>query len=191
MSAMLTQLSFACSSPKASMISTFPWFYFCSLWQGSKLLHFKKRYLQHNRNQTCMSEVSENNSYKLQEACYCFIKQYQGPSFNHCTKNDFLGDMNKRKVVGFNESFKFKDVAAIMRIVLLRSESPNGKCAKLHTVAASNNRHHAPQSLYYCLFVPHIYGCCSSRTSRSCWISRSTQQQRGCSSRLHMKLKQE
>ena len=32
--------------------------------------------------------------------------------------------------------------------VLLRSESPSGKCAKLHTVAASNNRDHAPRSLF-------------------------------------------
>ena len=29
-------------------------------------------------------------------------------------------------------------------------------CAKLHTVAASNNRVHMPWSLYYCLFAPHI-----------------------------------
>jgi len=32
---------------------------------------------------------------------------------------------------------------------LLRSEGPNGKCAKLHTVAASNNRVHPTRSLYY------------------------------------------
>jgi len=54
-------------------------------------------------------------------------------------------------------------------------------CAKLHTVAASNNRDHPTRSLYYCLFAPHIYGCCSSRTSRSWWITHSTQRQlRGC-----------
>ena len=41
---------------------------------------------------------------------------------------------------------------------MLRSESSNGMCAKLRTVAASNNRDHAPQSLYYCLFAPHICG---------------------------------
>jgi len=29
-------------------------------------------------------------------------------------------------------------------------------CAKLRTVAASNNRVHMPWSLYYCLFAPHI-----------------------------------
>jgi len=29
-------------------------------------------------------------------------------------------------------------------------------CAKLRTVAASNNRDQALQSLYYCLFAPHI-----------------------------------
>jgi len=31
-------------------------------------------------------------------------------------------------------------------------------CSKLRTVEASNNRDHTPQSLYYCFFVPHIYG---------------------------------
>ena len=63
-----------------------------------------------------------------------------------------------------------------------------GKCAKLHTVAASNNRDHAPQSIYYCLFAPHIYGCYSSRTSRSWWISPSTQRQsRGCNRSMTLK----
>jgi len=37
--------------------------------------------------------------------------------------------------------------------LVLRSESLSGKCAKLHTVAASNNRDHMPWSLYYCLFA--------------------------------------
>ena len=31
-------------------------------------------------------------------------------------------------------------------------------CAKLHTVAASNDRDHAPRSLYYCLFALRIQG---------------------------------
>jgi len=30
-------------------------------------------------------------------------------------------------------------------------------CAKLRTVAASNARDHASQSLSYCLFAPHAY----------------------------------
>ena len=34
---------------------------------------------------------------------------------------------------------------------------PSGMCAKLHTVAASNHRDHAPQSHHYCLFAPRIY----------------------------------
>ena len=46
-------------------------------------------------------------------------------------------------------------------------ESPSGKCAKRPTLVASNNRDHPTRSLYYCLPVPHIYGCYSSRTSRS------------------------
>ena len=91
-------------------------------------------------------------------------------------------------VVGFFELNNTKcDIFVIFSrflenlLEMLRSESPSGMCTKLHTVAASNNRHHIPWSLSYCLFAPHIYGCCSSRTSRSCWITHSTQRQRrGC-----------
>jgi len=36
-------------------------------------------------------------------------------------------------------------------------KSPSGMCAKLRTVAVSNKRFHAPQSLYYCLVTPHLY----------------------------------
>jgi len=60
--------------------------------------------------------------------------------------------------------------------ILLWLESPSGICAKLHIVAANNNRDHLrrsrssytshhvnigrasmPYSLYYCLFAPHIW----------------------------------
>jgi len=41
---------------------------------------------------------------------------------------------------------------------VLRSEIPSGTCAKLHIVAASNNRIHMSWSLYYCLFAPDICG---------------------------------
>jgi len=67
--------------------------------------------------------------------------------------------------------------------ILLRSEIPSGMCAKLRTVAASNNRVHMPWSLYYCLFAPHtVYAwCCSSGTSRSWWITHLMQHhRRGC-----------
>ena len=93
--------------------------------------------------------------------------------------------------------------------LLLRSESPSGKCAKLRTVAASNSRDHPRRSLsssplastincspgsQVLLEVTHqdhyigitllllvratyIYFC-SSRTSRSWWITQSTQHHR-------------
>jgi len=59
--------------------------------------------------------------------------------------------------------------------------NPSGMRAKLHTVAASNNRDHASQSLLLLLVqATHIYFC-SSRTSRSWWITQSTQHhRRGC-----------
>jgi len=40
--------------------------------------------------------------------------------------------------------------------VLLRSEIPSGMCAKLHTVAASNNRDHARNLSHCCLPALHI-----------------------------------
>ena len=59
-------------------------------------------------------------------------------------------------------------------------KNPSGMCAKLRTVAASNNRDHTPRSLLLLVRATHIY-CCSSRTSRSWWITQSTQcQRRGC-----------
>jgi len=68
-----------------------------------------------------------------------------------------------------------------IRLVLLRSESPSGKCAKLHTVTASNNTDHAPRSVS----TYAIYGHYSSRTCRSWWIAYSAQRQRrGCTSFL-------
>jgi len=57
-------------------------------------------------------------------------------------------------------------------------ENPSGKCAKLHTVAASNNIDHASQSLLLLVRAIYIYiYCCSSRTSRSWWVTHSTQRQ--------------
>jgi len=64
---------------------------------------------------------------------------------------------------------------------VLWSKSLNGKCAKLHTVAASNNRDHPTRSLYYCLFTSYLFVCSSLRTSRLWWIALSTEHQlRGC-----------
>jgi len=54
------------------------------------------------------------------------------------------------KLIDFKSPFLAGDLK------LLRSEISSGMCAKLRTVAASNNRVHMPWSLYYCLFAPHI-----------------------------------
>jgi len=43
---------------------------------------------------------------------------------------------------------------------LLRLKSSSDKCAKLHTVTASNKRDHLMMPLYYCLFTPHILYLC-------------------------------
>jgi len=64
--------------------------------------------------------------------------------------------------------------------ILLRSEIPSGICTKLRNVAASNNRDHVSQSLLLLLARLNIW-CYSSRTSRSWWITQSTQHHwRGC-----------
>ena len=69
----------------------------------------------------------------------------------------------------------------VPNMLLLQSEIPSGICAKLRTVAASNNRDHASNLSYNCLLVLHIWWCYSSHTSRSWWITQSTQHHRsGC-----------
>jgi len=76
-------------------------------------------------------------------------------------------------------------VSDVTSEVVLWLERSSDMCVKVHTVAACNNRDHVPQSLYYCLFAPHIYGCCSSCTCRSWWIAHSTQRHwSGCNSRF-------
>jgi len=68
---------------------------------------------------------------------------------------------------------------------LLRSEIPSDICAKLRTVAASNNRDHACNLSYYCLLALQTWWCYSSRTSRSWWITQSMQHhQRGCNTAM-------
>ena len=44
-----------------------------------------------------------------------------------------------------------------LALLLLRPEIPSGKCAKLHTVAAGNNRDNATRSFYRCLFATYIW----------------------------------
>ena len=66
-------------------------------------------------------------------------------------------------------------------VVLLWPASLSGMCAKLHTVAASNNRDHASRSFYCCLYMSLIYGFCSARTFHLWWNVHSAQcQRRGC-----------
>ena len=57
----------------------------------------------------------------------------------------------------FSYTGKYHKILPGFRLVLLRSEIPSGMCAKLRTVAASNNRDHPTRSLYYSLFAPRIY----------------------------------
>ena len=77
------------------------------------------------------------------------------------------------------------DNILLQALILLRSEISSGMSAKLHTVAASNNRDHARNLSYYCLLVLHIQWWYSSRTSRSWWITQSTQHhRRGCNNML-------
>jgi len=109
--------------------------------------------------------------------------------------------------------FRNNGVATLVTI-LLRSEIPSGMCAKLRTVAASNNRDHPTRSLsslplagtincstgsqvlFEVTHQDHSIGItllllvratyiyfCSSHTSRSWWITQSTQHhRRGCNS---------
>jgi len=65
--------------------------------------------------------------------------------------------------------------------ILLRSETPERHVRKASHLAASNNMSsHAMITLLLLVRATYIF-CCSSRTSRSWWITQSTQRQRrGC-----------
>jgi len=52
----------------------------------------------------------------------------------------------------------FEHLGFDIALYVLWLESLSSMCAKLRTVAASNNRALLTRSLYYCLFAPHIYG---------------------------------
>jgi len=62
------------------------------------------------------------------------------------TRTETLLFTNREVLVVFAASF----------MQVLRWEIPSGLCAKLRTVAASNNRHHARNLSYYCLLALHI-----------------------------------
>jgi len=65
--------------------------------------------------------------------------------------------------------------------IMLRNHSSRMLVILFNRLDIGIGRHSTPQSLFYCLFVPHVYGCCSSRTSHSWWITHLTQRQRrGC-----------
>jgi len=70
------------------------------------------------------------------------------------------------------------DVYCVCTVAIGMSER---MCAKLHTVAATNNRDYPTRSLYCCLFAPHIYGCNSLHSSHLWWLAHAIQRQpRGC-----------
>ena len=79
---------------------------------------------------------------------------------------DYLAPYKRLVVLPISASILRWTNASGMIIVLLRSEIPSGICAKLRTVAASNNRVHMPWSLCYCLFAPHI---CMVYFISYCW----------------------
>jgi len=74
-----------------------------------------------------------------------------------------------------------RNLQTLNKSILLRSEIPSGICAKLRTAYAQSFAFTChDHSIIACSL--HIYvWCCSSRTSRSWWITQSTQHhRRGC-----------
>jgi len=73
-------------------------------------------------------------------------------------KNAFNFDDMINNRAGFEGCILHQHIICVLimlrsQYVLLRSEILSGMCAKLRTVAASNNRDHARNRSYYCLLV--------------------------------------
>jgi len=78
---------------------------------------------------------------------------------------------------------------ATRALVLLRSESPSGKSAKLCTVAASNNKDYTPRSLCCCLIAPRIYSVfLCAHSVRGELRNPAQRQQSGCNSAFNRKV---
>jgi len=87
---------------------------------------------------------------------FCAVKKNIVLSLNFVTKNSGTSRLLLLLCSFLHAVYGFCNYPSTYGLVLLRSEIPSGICAKLRTVAASNNRVHMPWSLYYCLFAPHI-----------------------------------
>ena len=80
------------------------------------------------------------------------------------------------------QSFTLRQQATIE--IMRRNHHPRALVIKFNRSHVNIDRVSPPQSLY-CLLASHIY-CCCSRTSRSWWITLSTQRQRrGCNNIPH------
>ena len=93
-----------------------------------------------------VGELSVNFRY-----CYLFRRSTQNMSANRSSPT--MSIVLPLSPVTVSQHYPPRSLRSI---VVLRSEITSGICAKLRTVAASNNRVHMPWSLYYCLFAPHI-----------------------------------
>jgi len=73
---------------------------------------------------------------------------------------EFDEKVNLQALLNFNNNrpWPIKNSSVAHRLRVLSSESSSDMCAKLRTMAASNNRDHLTRSLYCCLFMPYIYG---------------------------------
>ena len=66
------------------------------------------------------------------------------------------------------------DLHILVTAPFCSDQKSRAESAQRFTLVPSNNRNYMPYSLYYCLFMPHIYGSYSSCTSHSWWIAHAT-----------------
>ena len=141
--------------------------------------------------------LSKNNNIQIHQCiemlqdlntntCSCLVRFMHWAYESHTFNATQIGRFQKHTLVFANEPHVlFYCTFCLWRLhltppsrpgrstTLLWLERPRNKCAKLPTVAQSNNKDPMSWSSYFCLFAPH--GCGSSCTSRLWWIAHSKQ----------------
>ena len=108
----------------------------------------------------CLATKIDGNMFHLSTTCTTFVpKQCTVIKVVHTFKENFsVVSTLSTDTTTLQELIQLSRcwLSLVLHHILLRSEIPSGICAKLRTVAASNNRVHMPWSLCYWLFTPHI-----------------------------------
>jgi len=120
--------------------------------------------------------ASNNRVHRLRSFCYCLFPPHKYIIVLHAhsvcgeshirrnasgevttTSPSFYNKPHRSHILFVRASHSTTSTSVSQHDFVAIGKARAAMCAKLCTMAASNNRVHALRSLYHCLFAPHIY----------------------------------